>query len=327
MIKLFTRNCFSGHVMLRSLCCELEAAGYRKVSEGTFLKVFKYRAYNSDQELFIADDPFAFLVGSVYFWRTSKKIYWMLELGAFQKAILSSKDLLRSLTFGFATWMSFFIASKVVLPSELRKRYLFNRYPYFKSLERSRVVFNRPVYSNKKGIVSDLIREQVDRIVSESTAVAIYSGAIQEGRDLEAIVDDSRKMGLALILCGPITSEDYINRIVRAGKIFYLGNLDECDLQYVYQNVSIGYVNYSNDILNTKLCAPVKIWDYRENGLYIFSNSNYGMIEEWCEFVDRFYGRPTSVVDSASLERLFSSKARGQFVGLGNNGLHNIFAS
>lgn len=326
MICLITRNNFNRHVMLRSLCLQLEQDGHAQVKEGTFLKVFKFRIFAGSKNISIADDPFAFLAGLVLFGQAKRRIFWMLELGMFQKNIQGLRDTFRALLFRIATWISLWAASKIVFPSQLRKNLICDMFAVLNIKNKSSVTVNIPKVSQSGDVTSERIRNIISVITSDFQQVAVYAGAMQEGRDLEAIISDSEIMGLALILCGPILSEGLAENISSKHHVFYLGNLDEDDLAYVYRNVSVGYVNYSDEILNTKYCAPVKIWEYKKYGLYIFSNTNFGMKKEWPNLVDRFYDMPSSTPNSASCEDVFSRPAKGQSVHIKDNILSNVFA-
>ena len=326
MIGLISRSNFDRHVMLRSLCIQLEQDGHAQVREGTFLKIFKFRIFTSTENVFISDDPFAFLVGLIFFWKAKKRIFWMLELGMFQKNIQGLKDVFRALLFRITTWISLLVASKIFFPSQLRKNLICDIFAHLNIKNRSSVVINIPKISQNSDIASERVRDIILAIISDYEKVAIYAGAMQEGRDLEAIVSDSDMMGLALILCGPIVSEGLAEKISSEDHVFYLGNLDEAELTYVYKNVSVGYVNYSNEVLNTKYCAPVKIWEYKRHGLYIFSNNNFGMKTEWSNLVDRFYDMPSSTPYTAISEDVFSKPVRGQSVRIEDNILSNVFA-
>ena len=312
--------------MLRSLCFQLEQDGHIQVKEGTFLKVFKYRIYTGAGKVFIADDPFAFLAGVIFFWQVRKRVFWMLELGMFQKNIKSLKGVFRKFLFRITTCIVLSAASKIVFPSRFRQKLICEVFGHLNIDNKSTVIINIPKMSQNSDVVSEGIRNTISAITSDFERVAVYAGAMQEGRDLQAIISDSGMMNLALILCGPIVSEGLAEKISSNQHVFYLGNLDEDELAYVYKNVSVGYVNYSNEVLNTKYCAPVKIWEYKSHGLYIFSNNNFGMKKEWSNLVDRFYDIPRSTSRAAINEDVFSKPVSGQFVKTEKNILRNVFA-
>ena len=174
--------------------------------------------------------------------------------------------------------------------------------------------------------ISQKVQDKIQEIVYKFDKIAIFAGSMQEGRDLEEIICDCERMNLALILCGPKISERLAEKINLHANVFYLGNLNESDLAYVYGNVCVGYVNYSNKPLNTKYCAPVKIWEYRMRGLYIFSNHNYAMKNEWSDLVDRFYGMPDPASDSVLHEDIFSRPPVGLTVRTFENMLSSVAA-
>lgn len=289
MISLISRYEFTSHVMLRSLCLQLEQDGHKIAREGTFLKVFKFRIYENRENVFIADDPFAFLAGMVFFWRAERKVFWMLELNMCQEKVSNVKRLLRAIAFWMATWFSLYLASKVVFPSKLRRKFVCESLGHLKIKTKSVIVPNVPKPNLGYHEVSQKFKEKVEGIVARFEKTAVYAGAMQEGRDLKQIIDHACSAGIPLILCGPMLSSGLKEKIENQSLVHYLGNLNEADLNFVYDVVSVGYVNYSDSIPNTRYCAPVKIWEYSQNGLYIFSNSNFAMKTEWADFVDLFY--------------------------------------
>lgn len=327
MISLITRNSFEHHVMLRSICLQLNEDGHVLVKEGSLLKIFKFRTYSGNKKnVFIADDPFAFLVGLLFFWEVKKRIFWMLELGMFQKNIRGLKGVFRALLFGATSWISLALASKVIFPSNLRKEYICDLFDYLKIAKKSDVIFNVPKVSHDELGVSQRLQDKVKEIARDFEKIAVYAGAMQEGRDLDEIISDSKSMGLALILCGPKMSEQLAEKLRSYDHVFYLGNLNQSDLSHVYREVCVGYVNYSNYPLNTKYCAPVKIWEYMKNELYIFSNDNFAMRNEWSNLVDRFYGISGPASDEELQEDIFSRSPEGHSVRIKENMLSRVAA-
>ena len=193
-------------------------------------------------------------------------------------------------------------------------------------MNKSTVILNVPKISQNDHTISRKIESKVSAIVRNYEKVAVYAGTMYEGRDLEQIICDSRRMDLALILCGSMMSERLAEKIISQEHVFYLGNLNVADLSYVYRNVCVGYVNYSDEILNTKYCAPVKIWEYQRSGLYIFSNHNFAMKHEWSNLVDYFYDVSGSIPCSIIKENIFSKSPEGRSIRIEENLLSNVFA-
>lgn len=324
MISLISRYEFERHVMLRSLCSHLETGGNDLLQEGTVLKFFKFRTYRNNANLFVADDPFAFIVGCLIFRKVNSRIFWMLELSIFQERISGFKRTLRALVFWIATWVTLYFASRVIFPSKLRKKFICKYFKFHKISEKSVIVQNVPSIHRPTYSVSQNIMDQVREINRFHDKIAVYAGAIQEGRDLDQIIKHASHINVALVLCGPVHPSLSIENMTSNPQVFYFGNLNDSDLRFLYSKAWAGYVNYSNTIVNTRYCAPVKIWEYREYGLYIFSNSNIAMRTEWEAFVDLFYdSHKFSLVDDTGLP-LLMQKPKASKIVVESDGLKNV---
>jgi hypothetical protein len=140
--------------------------------------------------------------------------------------------------------------------------------------------------------------------------VVIYAGSLQKGRLLEEIVFCGNwGPSVGLLICGSGSLESDIRRAEEDNSaICYLGALTQSELAYVYSVADIGVLSYSNDVLNTKLCAPVKLWEYLHYDLKIIGNDNYGLRKDWGEYIDGFYTNTSQIVSTASEVRLDNSR-------------------
>lgn len=312
--------------MLRSLRLQLENDGYKLVRSGVFLRRFNYCIYDSNENTFIADDPIAFLAGLIRFRGADHRVFWMLELNMVQKKIRGLADLGRASVFWVTCTLSLIIGSKIVFPSSLRREFTIDLFRWLDLEKKSFVVRNIPKREIRHEEMSPDIENRMRELVCDYEKIAVYAGSMQEGRDLDAIISHCCLQEMALVLCGPINDGKFSDSLKNRPGVFYLGNLHVQDLLCVYAYSHVGYVNYSNAVINAKYCAPVKIWEYRENGLYIFSNSNVGMISEWSDLVDCFYDQDPDNQKINSIARIFSGQPKGQGLSVNQHELRNVIS-
>ena len=77
--------------------------------------------------------------------------------------------------------------------------------------------------------------------------------------------------------------------------VLFLGNLDQSGLSYVYQHSDVGILTYDNELLNTRMCAPLKLWEYLFFNLLIIGNENEALMSEWSKYIDGYYSSVTDI--------------------------------
>ena len=57
----------------------------------------------------------------------------------------------------------------------------------------------------------------------------------------------------------------------------YLGEVDRIEVLKMINKADVGILFYENTTVNTKLCAPIKVYEYLNFGLNIASTKNLGL--------------------------------------------------
>ncbi len=70
---------------------------------------------------------------------------------------------------------------------------------------------------------------------------------------------------------------DRIEILQNSGKIHYHGYLNWRELQGVREKCNVGLVSWSNETLNTKFCAPNKLYEYIASGMFVICFDNYSL--------------------------------------------------
>ncbi|MDE9428666.1 hypothetical protein [Xenorhabdus bovienii] len=239
----------------------------------------------------IVDDPITFLY-CVYKLKISHKkiIFYSLEMYEYQLSNDTLKNRTRNLIFLFAHRHTQKKAFKIIFPSQKRLDFYLNNKAQSYIKNKSVVIYNYPE-SNSLSI--DIPDEKYINLIkmlkSNNKKIIIYAGSIQKGRNLEKIASQlatSENHHLILIGHNKNCSTEYFNAM---RNVSFLGQLPRKQVNYFYDQADIGLLQYENEPLNTKLCAPVKLWEYLYFKLNIISNSNYAMQTEWKMYVDDFY--------------------------------------
>ena len=239
--------------------------------------------YNSSKYI-VVDDPLAFIYAvKILKISANKIIFYSLEMYEFQLENSSLKNKIRNYLFKKTHHYSLRKASKVIFPSKLRKDY------YQKIRVKSDLIYNYPSET------SFLIQEPSHKIISlldklkhSAQEIAVYAGSFQDGRNLSdfcKIAKNNPK--IVFLLVGSYNEDDkQLNNI--PANLYLLGRLQREEVNYIYSIVDIGILYYANTPLNTKYCAPVKLWEYSYYELRIIANDNFALQHEWESHIDSF---------------------------------------
>ncbi|MEQ1975651.1 hypothetical protein [Xenorhabdus sp. SGI240] len=296
MISFITRNNPFTHPVLVALTTAIKKINneqdiqIRKLNPW-FLHFYISHDNYKNASWIIVDDPITFLY-CVYKLKINHKkiIFYSLEMYEYQLPNNNLKNKIRNLTFSFAHRHTQKKAFKIIFPSQNRLNfYLKNRnrsYIKYKSI----VIYNYPE-SNSLSIETPNEKHinLIKMLKSNNKKIIIYAGSIQKGRNLEKISSQlatSKNHHLILIGHNKYCSNEHFNSM---RNVSFLGPLPRKQINYFYDQADIGLLQYENEPLNTKLCAPVKLWEYLYFKLNIVSNPNYAMQTEWKMYVDDFY--------------------------------------
>ena len=150
-------------------------------------------------------------------------------------------------------------------------------------------------YNNIDCTISDV----KDLLKSKNYWLA-YMGSLQFGRNIELLIrafSKSKNNNLGLLLAG----KDKIgikNLQKRYGNsaIVYVGNLSCEEARSLYEHIDFGFMDYSNDVINTKYCAPLKLYEYLQHNLAIICNKNTAMLEKE-NLIDFFFETEEELIE------------------------------
>ncbi|WP_041573623.1 hypothetical protein [Xenorhabdus nematophila] len=296
MISFITRNNPLTHPVLIALATALKRINNENDIQIKNLTSFFINFYISHDNYknanwIVVDDPIAFLY-CVYKLKINHKkiIFYSLEMYEHQLLNDNLKNKMRNSLFSLAHKHAQKKSFKIIFPSQNRLDFYLNCRNENHIKNKSVVIYNYPE-SNSLSIEkpNDTYINLIETLKSNNKKIIIYAGSIQKGRDLEKFMSQlatSENHHLILIGHNKNYSNEYFKTI---NNVSFLGPLPRKQVNYFYEQADIGLLQYENEPLNTKLCAPVKLWEYLYFKLNIISNSNYAMQTEWKSHVDYFY--------------------------------------
>ena len=292
---LITRNDPRAHPMLNQI---LNLANKSKlnyeVSKKLGFYITKFYDLNNSfhkMKMIVVDDPLAAVFAMFSSFNSYKICFWSFEQAEYQLKIKNIYTFVRFLLFRVSYLLAFPLSNEVIFPSKLRKDLAIRKYFFFKNISKK----SKILYNVRINLLNDYQQRKKNSLntLQKQKNLAIYAGAIQEGRLIDNILEDAKKKKYQLKICGAISGNykaKFLNIIESYPNTIYLGILGSDDLKELYKSASFGYVSYLNNPLNSKYCAPVKIFEYSYYDLKILSNANFSIINEWFLFVDDFYG-------------------------------------
>jgi glycosyltransferase involved in cell wall biosynthesis len=292
---LVSRNDPESHAMLRQvLGCGRESLSIKRA----FFNRIYIADCSGDEHLILCDDPFALLYARLFHYKKTNHIrLWALEIWEHQVPLKSLKSWIRFLVFSLAARISYLICDSILIPSETRRSYLSGKYSSFNLRYKSKIILNIPVFNSGDSLMEDSIRKRFMKFRSAHQTVLIYAGSLQEGRLLDGLVNAENTAGnIGLVLCGSGPMEPTIKAAEKINaSILFLGNLDESGLSYAYQHSDVGILAYDNKLLNTRMCAPLKLWEYLFFNLLIIGNDNEALRDEWAQYIDGYFDCITDI--------------------------------
>lgn len=292
---LVSRNDPESHAMLRQvLGCGRESLSIKRV----FFNRIYIADCPGDEHLILCDDPFALLYAFCF---TSNKYthlrLWALEIWEHQVPLRGAKSILRYIAFFLASWQSYLVCDSVLFPSETRRSFLCKKYRILNLRRKSKLVLNIPEFFRGEFCIDTALKKKFDKFRSEYKTLLIYAGSLQEGRLLDELVR-GKKAGddVGLVICGSGPMKSALLEVEAINSdILFMGNLNQSALSYVYDHSDAGVLTYDNKLLNTRMCAPLKLWEYIFHNLFIVGNRNDALMGEWQNFIDGFYSNESDI--------------------------------
>lgn len=300
---LLTRNDPFNHPMLRRLLSECGVESLESLHKQKLFHIFHLISLPGSSDLLLADDPIAFMCGWVIVRKGIKhRRFWALEIYEHQISLSGWRSYLRWIVFSCASTISFRLADSVVFPSGLRKQYALSTYSSAHIDRKSSILPNISVLSKPDNELPVDVSTKLMALRNQFKVIAIYSGSLQPGRGLINIinaVEAQKDNDIALVLCGPVKASLINVDSIAWRSTTFLGNFNPNLIAAIYQRCDVGVLSYENDPINTRLCAPVKMWEYLLSGLRIVGNDNYALKSEWSNYIDAYFDLTSeSVVDA-----------------------------
>ena len=169
--------------------------------------------------------------------------------------------------------------------SILRTRYYENT-NYLVAPQEDRLVLASTRYVNSKGYLIHNVPRSADfkklAIATDKKRI-LYQGRVSDDSLGYKILDlvDNLPEDVEFHLAG-LVNKNYVERVAalnKSGKLIYHGYLDWKSLDELRKTCNIGLVSWSDNTLNTKFCAPNKLYEYIASGMYVICFNNYSLIK------------------------------------------------
>lgn len=288
MISIISRNDPDKHPIISNIYNCLERISKKPLLSKAIHQKFGIRFYLSqknylDSKYIVVDDPIAYIYARYFLCIPSKKIIlYSLEMYEFQVKNSSIRNRARNAFFKFFHKMALKNADKVIFPSKLRAN-------HYSSIRKNNtyIIYNYLLEEDLKAEIPEKnLLNSLNDFIKQKKPLAIYAGSFQDGRGLNEFINIANKnRNINFLLVG--VQENY-NKSAIPKNVLILGKQPRTVVNYLYQKASIGLLFYENAPLNTKLCAPVKIWEYMYFNLNIIGNNNFALKNEWNHLVDGF---------------------------------------
>lgn len=253
-------------------------------------------SYVKSNDYIIVPDPFVFLTCLLLKPLSRKKIlYFSFEMYGYTKPNKGVKNKIINTIWRILQFWALVFSYKVIFSNGLRKDFYVKKYPWLKG--QTFIFENYSLKTNKPNVASRL-KEKIDAVVKNKQKVWIaYAGSLQPGRNIKFLIDAFNKAenkNIGFIIAGRDLM-DIKSAIGNKKDIVYIGNLSFDETSYLYTKIQYGFMDYSNDFLNTKYCAPLKLYEYLQYNLGIICNNNYAMLEKK-NLIDFYYNNEKDLI-------------------------------
>jgi hypothetical protein len=294
---LVCRNDPTVHPMLKQVLNS--DANFNILEKRFFNKIYVVKC-PGDKNLLLCDDPFAMIYGRLFqYTKNTHMRLWALEMWEHQVPLKGIRSWLRYLVFSLASCLSYFICDSILFPSETRRLYLCNKFALFNLYKKSQIILNIPEFFTGNSFLEGGVHAKFEKFRTAHKTLLIYAGSLQAGRLLEELVcGKNTSSDVGLVFCGSGSMESVLSAAEKTNaSILFLGNLNQSELSYVYQHSDIGILTYDNKLLNTRMCAPLKLWEYLYYNLLIIGNENEALMGEWSKYIDGYYDSASDIYE------------------------------
>lgn len=239
----------------------------------------------------ITTDPISFISARLLSVSSAKILFISLEMYEYQRSISGVKSFLRFLFYRTVHKYALVRADLVVFPNRARKLFYLRQGVGF--VEPPVVVENVPSLQRMQILSCDkMISLEVDKILSlvQTEKVVLYAGSLSPERRIDELVKSfGRLHGTSLLIAGK-DSFGSLN-FPLPENVHYIGELDNSISLELLKNCDAQIGLYSTITPNTRLAAPIKLYESLTAGVPIILNdeiaskfSAYSGVVAWTKF-------------------------------------------
>lgn len=244
------------------------------------IKVLLKEKLDKHTTIIISDPIVCLLVLLIRPSMIKRSIFFSFEMYGYQTNCTSPIRYLKNAVLRLSHYLACKIFPRIVFANALRRNFYIERWKF---IENKSFIFENYFRDNKSYFGNPApkvqVTDKIDHFRKQFSVIICYVGIIVPGRDIEILIDSVDGSNVGLLLAGT----DNLNITEKANKsknICYLGKITYDEACYVYEHSDWGYLNYDNDIPNTRFCSPVKIFEYLAFDLGVISNNNVALKEK-----------------------------------------------
>lgn len=282
-MQLLARENIYSHPILKSITQAYNIKPENCFNIKNFIDFLKLLISKKSKYLIISD-PLIYILSKI-FKSSSKIIFFSLELFEHQLPSKSFKEKIRNKVFYIAHSLALNGSHIVIFPNKVRLRYyLFNKILKNKNYL---VVENLPSKEvlNEINKLNDFSKNELKDVFFQKFSIPnkfrnkkimVYGGSLSIHRGIPSIVKMIEKSKEWVLLIAGNDKDDFFKNN-NYNNVFFLGLIEKKESLKLIKIGDLQFSNYSNNIVNTRYCAPVKVYESIALQTPFFVNKNYGI--------------------------------------------------